>query len=124
MTKATILVCDDEPTMRELLRVILAEEYDVFEAADGREALELAKAAHPDIILLDLMLPEISGLDVLARLRQEDVFGDPGVIVLTALRDAAASAAEGGADRFLLKPFEIGELQSAIEEVVAERRRR
>ena len=68
---ATILVCDDDPSLRELVRAVLGPRYRFIEAADGTEALELARELRPDLIVLDVMLPDGSGLEVCRDLRAQ-----------------------------------------------------
>jgi DNA-binding response OmpR family regulator len=111
-----ILICEDESALRELVRVSLGAGFGFIEASDGNEALELAKQHKPDVIVLDLMLPGLSGLDVLAQLT-EDENGAP-VVVISAWSDARDEAFAAGADRFVLKPFVPDDLRAVIEELV------
>jgi two-component system OmpR family response regulator len=101
----TILVVDDERTLRETLAESLEQEgFVVVQAADGRAAVEAFRRSHPDLILLDLMLPEISGTEVCRIIRAES--GVP-ILMLTA-KDGEhdeAEALDTGADDFLSKPF-------------------
>lgn len=117
----TILVADDEVTLRMLVRAALSNAgYDVLEAADGDEALGLARGARPDLIVLDLMMPKKSGLDVLRELRADPELAPMPVVMLTARTRAADrdAAAEAGADRFLAKPFSPRELSEAVAELL------
>jgi DNA-binding response OmpR family regulator len=116
-TERMILICEDEAALRELVRVSLGAGFGFLEAADGNEALELAKEHRPDVIVLDLMLPGLSGFDVLAQLKS-DGDGAP-VVVISAWGDARDEAFEAGADRFVLKPFLPDDLRAVIEELVA-----
>jgi DNA-binding response OmpR family regulator len=111
-----ILICEDESALRELVRVSLGAGFGFIEASDGNEALELAKQHKPDVIVLDLMLPGLSGLDVLAQLTEDDN-GAP-VVVISAWSDARDEAFAAGADRFVLKPFVPDDLRAVIEELV------
>lgn len=115
----TLLVCDDEDVLRSLIRATLSG-YTVVEARDGDEALEQARQLHPDLILLDMMMPGRSGLDVLAELRRDAELARTPVVMLTARtqvadRDAAEAA---GADRYLGKPFSPLQLISVVEELL------
>jgi two-component system response regulator EvgA len=67
-SRKTILICDDEPALRELIRASMDDGYEFAEASDGIIAMELAREVSPDIVILDLMLPRLSGLEVLARM--------------------------------------------------------
>jgi two-component system, OmpR family, phosphate regulon response regulator PhoB len=120
----TVLVCDNEEALRELVRDSLEDEdYDLVEARDGDEALVVARRTRPDLIVLDMMMPGRSGLEVLLELRRDPVLARTPVIMLTARtqsvdRDASAAA---GANRFVAKPFSPLELVAVVEEVLAER---
>ena len=69
---ATVLVCEDEPALRELIRVSLNDAYELAEADDGVECLEIARKLPPDLIVLDMMMPRLNGLEVLEGLRQDE----------------------------------------------------
>jgi CheY-like chemotaxis protein len=114
----TILICEDEAALRELVRVSLGAGYGFIEAADGTEAVELAKRHRPDVVVLDLMLPGLSGLDVLARLRDDENGRRLPVVVISAWSDARDEAFAAGADRFVLKPFIPDDLRAVVEELV------
>jgi two-component system phosphate regulon response regulator PhoB len=114
----TILICEDDQNLRQLVRVILGEGYRFVEADTGHEALELALEIRPDLVILDLMLPGASGLDVLRSLRKDLPGGDTPVIVMSAWGHADQAALEAGADRFLPKPFEPDDLTAMVEEVL------
>jgi CheY-like chemotaxis protein len=119
---ATVLICDDEPSLRELIRVSLNGDYDFAEADDGVECLELVQRVHPDVVVLDVMMPRRSGLEVLHDLRQDEALADIAVIVLTAQPAARDDALRGGADMVIEKPFTPDEIARAVEEVLAGRR--
>ena len=119
---ATVLICDDEPSLRELIRVSLVGPYRFAEADDGEEALELARRLRPDVMILDMMMPRLSGLEVLAELRQDEALSDTFVIVLTAQPGTLEEALREGADLVMVKPFEPEQITAAVEEVLAERR--
>ena len=119
---ATVLICDDEPSLRELIRISLNGPYEFVEADDGEESLELARRVRPDVVILDMMMPRRSGLEVLSVLRQEEELADTPVIVLTAQPATREQALEGGADVVMVKPFEPEEIVAAVEELLADRR--
>ena len=110
----TILVVDDEPTLREtLVDALEAEGFRVVAAADGREALARFRAERPDLILLDVMLPELSGIEVCRIIRAES--GVP-IVMLTA-KDSELDKVVGlelGADDYVTKPFSLRELTARI----------
>jgi DNA-binding response OmpR family regulator len=113
----TILVVDDEPPLRELVRVGLGDAYEFVEAADIEAAWEEAHSQRPDLVVLDIMLPGGSGLDLLRRFRDDELLADVPVIVLSAWQtgedEEAARAA--GADAFMAKPFAVDELARIVD---------
>ena len=114
-----VVVCEDEPALRELVRVSLGEDvYTFFEAVDGDEALALLREYDPDVLILDLMLPRRSGLDVLSELRENRRVPAVATVVLTAQPDYAERARELGADRVISKPFLPDDLAEAVREVL------
>jgi DNA-binding response OmpR family regulator len=116
----TILICEDDQNLRQLVRVILGNRYDFVEAHNGHEALDLALTLRPDLVILDLMLPGASGLEVLSGLRKHLPVGETPVIVMSAWGHADQAAFDAGADRFLAKPFEPEELTAMVTEVIGE----
>jgi DNA-binding response OmpR family regulator len=114
----TILICEDDQNLRQLVRAVLGDDYRFLEARDGDEAVALALRARPDLIILDLMMPGRSGLDVLNNLRQELPSAETRVIVLSAWGHADEAALKSGADRFVPKPFEADELSAIVKDVL------
>jgi two-component system, OmpR family, phosphate regulon response regulator PhoB len=108
VTAATILIADDEPAIVELVRFTLEDpDVSVVEAVTGPEALELAQSTRPDLILLDVHMPGLTGMEVCRRLRHEPAFADTCIVMLTAAsqeRDRLQGRAVG-ADQYLTKPF-------------------
>jgi len=108
-----VLVVDDDDMIRRLVRTVLeADDYEVVEARNGDIALELANQAHPAVVLLDIMMPGIDGVEVCRRLDHKSV----KVIILTARDDPTLEDAcrEAGADVFLTKPFSSAELLDLV----------
>jgi DNA-binding response OmpR family regulator len=113
-----ILVVDDEPAVTDLLAYNLRKaHYEVLTAADGRTALRLAGESKPDLILLDLMIPEVDGLDVCRELRKSS--GVP-IIMITARGEEVDRVVglEIGADDYVTKPFSVRELMARIKAVL------
>lgn len=117
-TPATILVAEDSADTRAVLRRMLAYRgYRVVEAADGREAVEVAASECPDLVLMDLNMPVMDGLAATERIRElKDRCGDVPVVAVTAfdtygIREAAL---EAGCNAYLLKPLDLDELESVI----------
>jgi CheY-like chemotaxis protein len=118
---ATVLICDDEPSLRELIRISLDGPYEFVEADDGVESLELARRVRPDVVILDMMMPRMTGLEVLNALRSDAELADTPIIVLTAQPATREQALDAGADVVMVKPFEPEQVAAAVQEVLAER---
>jgi two-component system KDP operon response regulator KdpE len=113
-TGARILVIDDEPQIQKLLKVTLqAHRFEIHESTTGEDGVMQASIVHPDLIVLDLGLPDMSGMDVLNRIRD---WSSVPIIVLTAKEreEDKIIALEGGADDYVTKPFSMGELVARI----------
>lgn len=119
---ATVLICDDESSLRELIRISLDGPYSFAEADDGEKSLEIARRLRPDVIILDMMMPRLSGLEVLSEIRSDAELAATAVIVLTAQPSTKEEALRCGADIVMVKPFEPEEITAAVEEVLAGRR--
>ncbi len=118
MTGTKVLVVDDEPTVREVVVGYLRRDgHEVAEAADGNTALELLDAEPPDLVVLDMMLPGVNGLDILRRVRSTS---DIPVIMLTARAEESDRVAglELGADDYVVKPFSPRELAARVNGVL------
>ena len=110
-----VLVVDDEPNIVDILRFNLEREgYEVFTAADGLEGLALARSCGPDLILLDVMMPEMDGFQVCREIRQTDKLTP--IIMLTAREEEAdrVMGLELGADDYVSKPFSVRELMARV----------
>ena len=104
-SRRLVLVVDDDAVVRKLVRVVLeADDFEVVEATNGSEALDTVVQDHPTIVVLDIMMPGMDGIEVLHRLTRED---DVRVLMLTAKDDPRTEQAsrDAGADDFLAKPF-------------------
>jgi two-component system KDP operon response regulator KdpE len=115
MSAERILVCDDDPQILRALRLILREAgYEVLPASDGEEALDVAAVAGPHAAIVDLMLPDMSGIDVCRRLRE---WSDMPILVLSAMdeEESKIEALRSGADDYVTKPFAHGELVARVE---------
>ena|SRR2546428_2026038 len=116
-----ILLCDNEETLRNLMRASLdGLGHQILEARTGDEGLQLARELLPDLVLLDMMMPGRSGLEVLKDLRADPALADVAVVMVTARvqaydREAALAA---GADAFLSKPFRPAELVGIVSELL------
>ena len=125
MAHQTILVVDDEPQIVELVGDYLKQAgFRVVTAGDGQTALTLARHERPDLVVLDLMLPELDGFEVLERLRASPQTADVPVLVLTVKARPAdrRKALEMGADGYLVKPHRSAELVSLVGSLLREGR--
>ena len=113
-TRKTVLICDDEPALRELIRASVDDGYVFAEAGDGVMALELAREVKPDVVILDLMLPRLSGLEVLTRMNADAELSQVPVIVITAWNETREDVLAAGAADFVTKPFEPDRLREAV----------
>ncbi|MFT7615515.1 MAG: DNA-binding response OmpR family regulator [Candidatus Woesearchaeota archaeon] len=114
--KKKILVVDDEPHIVNLLKLILQEEFVVYEAYSGGEALKLARRVEPDMIILDLMMPNIDGLQTCITLRSTPETRDTPIMVLSARSQVSDKfkSMNAGADDYMVKPFDPTELVRRI----------
>jgi DNA-binding response OmpR family regulator len=120
----TILIADDEPYVVELVRVTLEDErVRVVEAADGRTALSMAEALRPGLVLLDVQLPDVNGLEVCRRLRKHPGLAATKVVMLSAAaqQDDVARGFTAGATGYLTKPFSPVRLLSLVERLLPRR---
>lgn len=117
-----ILICDDEDVLRRLVRASLERgDYELLEAADGEEAIEVADAQRPQLILLDMMMPRRTGLQVLEHVRADPLLAATPVIMLSARTQEIdrAAADEAGATVFLPKPFSPSDLAQLVAKTLA-----
>jgi CheY-like chemotaxis protein len=114
----SVLVVDDDPSIRKMIIAALRRdraEYTFVEAANGREALDMMRDQLPDVMVLDLMMPLVSGWDVLRERAGDAELMKIPVIVVSANRDPeVANAVQGGICAFLPKPFDIGALSALV----------
>ncbi len=115
-TGPTLMIVDDEPDMRQYLVSFLDSEYRISQVRDGKQALTLARNVHPDLMLLDLMLPEMDGHEVCRLLKEDPQTRNIRIVLLTARVDEGAklTALENGADDFLTKPFSRSEVETRL----------
>jgi len=115
--RATVLLVDDNADMREYVRSLLAARFHVLTAANGKAALETVRSRQPDLVVSDIMMPELDGFGLLARLRGDFATSHIPVILLSARagEESRIEGAEAGADDYLAKPFTARELIARVE---------
>ena len=123
--RTTVLVAEDNPDVRALVVKHLAPHYRILQATNGSDALEIARASVPDLIVSDVMMPEMDGMELCRRLKGDAEVGFIPVLLLTARADVTdrIDAYSLGADAYLSKPFDSRELVARVDGLIRERRR-
>ena len=122
--KPVILIADDDPEILTMLGIRLSKKgYQVLEAVDGNQTINLARKHHPDLVLLDVMMPGKNGWEVAKELRSDEEFGNVGIVMLTAIGEKVNEMTSPlyGADAYVDKPFDFSELETKIKDVLAGR---
>lgn len=125
-TRARVLVVDDDPALQKLVRTLLLRgNMETIAALDAASAAEeLRKRPLPDVVVLDMMLPDVSGLEFLRQMRAKPVFDDLPVVILSALADPDQIRAglSAGADRYLTKPYLANNLITTLQDLIRDGR--
>jgi len=122
--KPVILIADDDPEILTMLGIRLSKKgYQVLEAVDGNQTLNLARKHKPDLVLLDVMMPGKNGWEVAKELRADDDFASVGIVMLTAIGEKVNEMTSPlyGADAYVDKPFEFEELDEKVKEALEAR---
>jgi two-component system alkaline phosphatase synthesis response regulator PhoP len=124
MNKKKILIADDEPTIRLIIRRMLDEDYVVLEATNGEEAVDIARGQKPDLILMDLMMPKMDGYTACSEIKSDQATKVIPVVMLTAVGHEFNKkyAMEIGAEGYVTKPFNHQELIDMITPLLAKPR--
>ena len=119
-TKKKVLIVDDEPNVRRLSRTILSKKFDVCEAEDGKQAVEIANAQQPDVILMDMMMPKMDGLTACHMIRKDPATKSIPIIMVTAIGFELniKLSQQMGANGYVTKPFAPKDLLDKIEQVL------
>jgi two-component system, cell cycle response regulator DivK len=123
-TKGTVLYIEDNPDNRLLVkRVLLSEDYAMLEAGDAREALSVLKSTRPDLILMDINMPDMDGYSLTARIKSMPGFERVPILALTAnvMRGDKEKVLEAGCDGYIQKPIDIDQLSREIEKYITRR---
>jgi len=119
-----ILIVEDNPQSMRLIEMILkAEDYTLLKAIDGEEALDIAEREYPDLILMDIQLPKMNGLEVTRKLRENPAFSHTPIIALTAyvMKGDRERIMNSGCNAYLSKPVDTRELPTVITEMLSRR---
>lgn len=122
--KGTVLYIEDNPDNRLLVkRILLAERYALLEAGNAREALDVLQRARPDLILMDINMPDVDGYSLTARIKAMPGFERVPILALTAnvMRGDKEKTLEAGCDGYIQKPIDIDQLSREIEKYIARR---
>ncbi|MCD8302454.1 MAG: response regulator [Prevotellaceae bacterium] len=116
----TLLIVEDDEELREMMRRMLGRTYDTLTAENGKEALEAMERGRVDLVVADVMMPLMDGMEMVRRMRSEEKGGNCPVIMLTAMRDEESRARiyEAGADAYITKPFHMTVLQARVENLL------
>ena len=120
-TKKKALIVDDEPNVRRLLHTILSKTFEVFEAEDGRQAIEMANTQKPDVVLMDMMMPKMDGLTACHMIKNDPATKSIPDIMVTAIgfELKIKLSQQMGASGYITKPFSSEELLDKIAQVLA-----
>ena len=120
-TKKKALIVDDETNVRRLLHTILSKTFEVFEAEDGRQAIEMANTQKPDVVLMDMMMPKMDGLTACHMIKNDPATKSIPVIMVTAIGFELniKLSQQMGASGYITKPFSSEELLDKIAQVLA-----
>jgi CheY-like chemotaxis protein len=121
VTKKKVLIVDDEPNVRRLSRTILSKNFDVVEAEDGKQAIEIANTQQPDVILMDMMMPKMDGLTACHAIKKDPATKSIPVIMVTAIGFELniKLSQQMGATGYVTKPFTPKDLLDKIVQVLA-----
>jgi DNA-binding response OmpR family regulator len=122
--KPTILIADDDPQILTMLGIRLAKKgYTIIEASDGLQTLKQARENHPDLVLLDVMMPGKNGWEVAKELRSDDELKNIGIVMLTAIGEKVNELTSPlyGADAYVDKPFDFNDLEKKIKTILDEK---
>jgi two-component system alkaline phosphatase synthesis response regulator PhoP len=118
--KKKILIVDDEEDIIDLIKVTLGDEYFYYDATNGKDAIRLAKEKKPDLVLLDIMMPEMDGFEVCRRLRADPDTRDIVIAMVSAKKEDhdILTGVDVGAIAYITKPFNPYELQEKVKELI------
>jgi CheY-like chemotaxis protein len=121
ITKKKVLIVDDEPNVRRLSRTILSKNFDVVEAEDGKQAIEIANIQQPDVILMDMMMPRMDGLTACHVIKNDPATKSIPIIMVTAIGFELniKLSQQMGATGYVTKPFAPKDLFDKIQQVLA-----
>ena len=122
-SKKVLVVEDNELNMKLFCDLLDAFGFEAIKSVDGLRAVELAKEVHPDLIIMDIQLPEVSGLDLARWIKDDDVVGDIPILAVTAfaMRQDEQDVKDAGCEAYMTKPIQMAPFIKVVEELVAPR---
>ena len=116
--KKSILICDDEEGIRESLKLILENEYDLLFASNGDEAINIIKKSHVDAVIMDIKMPKMDGIETIKKLKE--IKPKVEVLVTSGYKsvETAQEAINAGASNYIVKPFERAEVVKAVKKII------
>ena len=123
MSRARVMIVDDDPSARRLARdslTLSGEQWDIWEADDGRSAIDLIRAVRPDVILLDITMPDVGGLPVCSEIKADPLTSRTQIVIVSARTesDFIAASIEAGATEYVTKPFQPADLVRRVRRVL------
>ena len=120
----TLLIAEDEPDIMILLRLVLEKHFAIIEASNGEETLELARDHHPDLVLMNVLMPKMDGIEVTKRLKEMELTKDIPIVLISSLSSPADIQAglDAGAVDYIIKPFYVFELHARLIKTLEEER--
>ena len=123
MPRARVMIVDDDPSARRLARDSLSlsgEQWDIWEADDGRSAIDLIRAVRPDVILLDITMPEVGGIPVCSEIKADPLTSRAQIVIVSARteRDFISASIEAGATEYVTKPFQPADLVRRVRRIL------
>jgi len=120
MSKTVLIVEDNELNMKLFHDLLEAQGYDTIQTKDGREALQLAREHRPDLVLMDIQLPEVSGLEVTKWIKEDENLRDIPVIAVTAfaMKGDEEKIREGGCEAYIAKPISVSEFLETVQKFI------
>lgn len=122
--KKYILIADDEPLNQDVFKKMLIDEYEISIVGDGKQCLESVASRLPDLLLLDVSMPELNGIEVCRKLRQQTLTQDLPIILVSAYdsENDRLNGMEAGATEYLSKPFDISRFHERVRELILDQR--
>ena len=118
-----VVIVDDDDAMRTLIAAILGDAYSVEQARDGREGLELVKKSRPDLVVLDLLMPNMHGFEVCQKIRADETVKGVKILISSSKsygHDVRTAVEETGADGYIVKPFDVNDFKKRVQKLLGE----